>query len=119
MIRVGHARQAPAGRLVLSFVLTNLCPREESNLDRLVRSEPFYPLNYKGIFNRFVLYYNRSQRINKGGPLAHLVERFHGMEEATGSNPVRSTIALTASPAPNPASISYYMCVIILPTSNY
>ena len=25
------------------------------------------------------------------GPLAHLVERFHGMEEATGSIPVRST----------------------------
>ena len=25
------------------------------------------------------------------GPLAHLVERFHGMEEATGSNPVGST----------------------------
>ena len=26
------------------------------------------------------------------GPLAHLVERFHGMEEATGSNPVWSKI---------------------------
>jgi hypothetical protein len=25
-----------------------LCPHEESNLDRLVRSEPFYPLNYGG-----------------------------------------------------------------------
>ena len=25
------------------------------------------------------------------GPLAQLVERFHGMEEATGSSPVRST----------------------------
>ncbi len=25
------------------------------------------------------------------GPLAHLVERFHGMEEVTGSIPVRST----------------------------
>ena len=26
------------------------------------------------------------------GPLAHLVERFHGMEEVTGSIPVRSTL---------------------------
>ena len=26
------------------------------------------------------------------GPLAHLVERFHGMEEVTGSIPVWSTI---------------------------
>lgn len=25
------------------------------------------------------------------GPLAHLVERFHGMEEVRGSNPLRST----------------------------
>jgi hypothetical protein len=25
------------------------------------------------------------------GPLAHLVERIHGMDEATGSIPVRST----------------------------
>jgi hypothetical protein len=25
------------------------------------------------------------------GPLAHLVERFHGMEEVTGSSPVGST----------------------------
>lgn len=25
------------------------------------------------------------------GPLAHLVERFHGMEEVTGPNPVWST----------------------------
>ena len=28
------------------------------------------------------------------GPLAHLVERFHGMEEVTGSIPVGSTIRL-------------------------
>ena len=26
------------------------------------------------------------------GPLAHLVERIHGMDEATGSNPVWSTL---------------------------
>ena len=26
------------------------------------------------------------------GPLAHLVERIHGMDEATGSIPVRSTL---------------------------
>ena len=26
------------------------------------------------------------------GPLAHLVERFHGMEEASGSIPLGSTI---------------------------
>ncbi len=26
------------------------------------------------------------------GPLAHLVERIHGMDEVTGSIPVRSTI---------------------------
>lgn len=26
------------------------------------------------------------------GPLAHLVERIHGMDEVTGSSPVRSTI---------------------------
>jgi hypothetical protein len=25
------------------------------------------------------------------GPLAQLVERFHGMEEVSGSNPLRST----------------------------
>ena len=25
------------------------------------------------------------------GPLAHLVERIHGMDEVTGSSPVRST----------------------------
>ena len=25
------------------------------------------------------------------GPVAHLVERFHGMEEAVGSIPIRST----------------------------
>ena len=27
----------------------------------------------------------------KTGPVAHLVERFHGMEEAVGSIPIRST----------------------------
>ena len=26
------------------------------------------------------------------GPLAHLVERIHGMDEVTGSSPVRSTV---------------------------
>ena len=29
--------------------------------------------------------------VNLFGPLAHLVERFHGMEEVTGSIPVWST----------------------------
>ena len=32
------------------------------------------------------------------GPLAQLVERFHGMEEVAGSNPVRST-RIDLSPA--------------------
>jgi hypothetical protein len=27
------------------------------------------------------------------GPLAHLVERFHGMEEVSGSSPLWSTIS--------------------------
>lgn len=27
-----------------------LCPREESNLDLRIRSPPFYPLNYRGVF---------------------------------------------------------------------
>lgn len=40
----------------------SLCPREELNLDRLVRSEPFYPLNYGDVFKLFVLYYNPSKR---------------------------------------------------------
>gem|GEM_PF-2817772 len=31
------------------------------------------------------------------GPLAHLVERFHGMEEVAGSIPAGSTIKETAS----------------------
>ena len=30
------------------------------------------------------------------GPLAHLVERFHGMEEASGSNPLGSTLEKSA-----------------------
>ena len=30
-------------------------------------------------------------RLFARGPLAHLVERFHGMEEVTGSSPVGST----------------------------
>ncbi len=33
----------------------------------------------------------RALKLEIDGPLAHLVERFHGMEEATGSNPVWST----------------------------
>ena len=39
----------------------------------------------------FSYIYNILLRFNFRGPLAHLVERFHGMEEATGSIPVRST----------------------------
>ena len=31
------------------------------------------------------------QAVPSLGPLAHLVERFHGMEEVTGPNPVGST----------------------------
>ena len=31
-------------------------------------------------------------RTQNKGPLAHLVERFHGMEEASGSNPLWSTL---------------------------
>src|SRR3989338_3450194 len=31
-----------------TLTLLPLCPREESNLDRLVRSEQFCPLNYEG-----------------------------------------------------------------------
>jgi hypothetical protein len=30
--------------------------------------------------------------LKKYGPLAHLVERIHGMDEVTGSIPVRSTV---------------------------
>ena len=33
----------------LKYIKNMLCPREESNLDQLVRSEPFYPLNYGGV----------------------------------------------------------------------
>ena len=32
--------------------------------------------------------------VNGPGPIAHLVERFHGMEEVTGSIPVGSTKVL-------------------------
>ena len=31
---------------------------------------------------------------NEAGPLAHLVERFHGMEEVSGSSPLWSTTSL-------------------------
>src|SRR3989338_7831097 len=37
------------------------------------------------------------------GPLAHLVERPHGMREVTGSSPVRSTIPNLKKSLPPPA----------------
>ena len=36
----------------LIAVFVRLCPREESNLYRLVRSEPFYPLNYEDVLKK-------------------------------------------------------------------
>ena len=35
--------------------------------------------------------------IGDHGPLAHLVERFHGMEEVKGSIPLRSTRKVSGS----------------------
>ena len=39
----------PAGIIFTAFI----CPRQESNLHQLVRSEPFYPLNYGGLQNYY------------------------------------------------------------------
>ena len=35
---------------------SKVSPREESNLHYLVRSEVFYPLNYKGAVFTFIVY---------------------------------------------------------------
>ena len=40
-----HASQACSRA---HFNAVKMCPRQESNLNQLVRSEPFYPLNYEG-----------------------------------------------------------------------
>lgn len=32
-----------------------MCPREESNLDREIRSLQFYPLNYEGATSNFYI----------------------------------------------------------------
>ena len=41
-------RPAQVFRKAKQFAFLSLCPRQESNLDYLVRSEKFYPLNYEG-----------------------------------------------------------------------
>ena len=83
-----------------------VCPRRESNPHFILRTDLFYPLNYEGdlkapcnghLHRLYCLGYcckfheSFIEWNNYQGPLAHLVERFHGMEEATGSNPVWST----------------------------
>ncbi len=57
---------------------TGMCPREESNLDRLVRSEQLYPLSYEGanlvpllprngrFINSVILFYHAHQTGNAG-----------------------------------------------------
>ena len=70
-------------------------PREESNFHLILRRDLFYPLNYRGgssiipeqlqeksLFRTIAIY---------KGPIAHLVERYYGIVEVTGSIPVRST----------------------------
>lgn len=44
------------------------------------------------------------------GPLAHSVERFHGMEEASGSNPLGSTKSLSVSARNDYLEVSKLHC---------
>src|SRR3989344_6393465 len=69
-----------------SFILCCWCPRQESNLDFLVRTEEFYPLNYEG---RLLLYDITLKEYHFYGIIpielrAHgiAVTQLHGMEQS-------------------------------------
>lgn len=64
-----------------------------------VRLLPRAPVNFQLAISSFQIFlgsvFKKLLKIEHG-PLAHLVERIHGMDEATGSIPVGSTINVYA-----------------------